>query len=108
MVIRSGLPRSGTASFCAALSILLDGPVYHGGTQILVNNDDTHIKSWTNILAQTPYKTPAARTRVLQQIKSVTDGFVATADTPLAQFIEELMELYPNAKVICTVRDPDT
>lgn len=82
--------------------------MYHGGTQILVNDDDTHIKSWIKILAQTPYKTSADRTSVLRRIKSLTDGFVATADAPLAQFVEELMELYPEAKVICTVRDPDT
>jgi hypothetical protein len=33
-VIGAGLPRTGTASFSAALEILLDGPTYHGGTQI--------------------------------------------------------------------------
>lgn len=33
-VIGAGLPRTGTSSFSAALEILLDGPTYHGGTQI--------------------------------------------------------------------------
>lgn len=41
------------------------------------------------------------------RIKALTEGFVATTDSPGAQFVEELMELYPDAKVICTVRDPD-
>jgi hypothetical protein len=36
------------------------------------------------------------------------DGYVATVDAPGAQFVPELMELYPDVMVICTVRDPDT
>lgn len=102
-----GLPRTGTASFSAALQILLNGPVYHGGTQTLVNNDDGPIKSWIDVLARTPYKSPSDRNHVVREIGRMTDGFVATADSPLAQFVEELMELYPEAKVICTVRDSD-
>lgn len=53
-----GLPRTGTASFSTALSNLLNGPVYHGGTQILVNNTNIPIKTWIDILAHT---TPADR-----------------------------------------------
>jgi hypothetical protein len=44
-VIGAGLSRTGTASFSAALEILLDGPVYHGGTQITMG-PPTEIKSW--------------------------------------------------------------
>lgn len=33
-VIGAGLPRTGTVSFSRALEILLDGPVYHDGTNI--------------------------------------------------------------------------
>ena len=32
-VIGRGVPRTGTASSSAALSILLNAPIYHGGTQ---------------------------------------------------------------------------
>lgn len=102
-----GLPRTGTASFAAALQILLNGPVYHGGTQILTSSDDAAIKSWIDVLAHTPYKTPTDRDFVMENLKEVTEGFIATADAPLGQFVEELMELYPEAKVICTVRDRD-
>ena len=89
------------------MKILLDGPVYHGGTQTLVNDDDSDIKTWIDILAHTPYTTSADREYVMAKLKSLTDGFVATADSPLAQFVEELMEIYPDAKVLCTVRDPE-
>lgn len=102
-----GLPRTGTASFSAALSILLNGPVYHGGTQNLVSGDPHHIKTWIDILSRTPYKSAADKEYVKQKIKAITDGYVAVADTPHALFVEELMELYPAAKVVCTVRDPD-
>lgn len=57
---------------------------------------------------------PAHRTPLLPTSNSCSRRFatsqldiVGTADTPLAQFVPELMELYPEAKVICTVRDPD-
>ncbi|KAK4504250.1 hypothetical protein PRZ48_005166 [Zasmidium cellare] len=106
-VIGAGLPRTGTASFAAALSILLKGPVYHGGTQICVSGDPYHVKTWMDIISHMPYKSPADRTYVMKKLKEVTDGYVAVADTPHAQFVPELMELYPEAKVVCTVRDVD-
>ncbi|KAF2208345.1 hypothetical protein CERZMDRAFT_107483 [Cercospora zeae-maydis SCOH1-5] len=106
-VIGAGLSRTGTASFCAALEILLKGPVYHGGTQCAVSADEIHIKTWMHVLARTPYKSPTDKQFVLDKIRERTTGYVATADTPLAQFVPELLELYPDAKVICTVRDPD-
>jgi Sulfotransferase domain len=34
-VIGCGMSRTGTTSFCQALEILLGGPVYHGGTQVV-------------------------------------------------------------------------
>lgn len=102
-----GLPRTGTASFSAALSILLNGPVYHGGTQNLVSGDSHHIKTWIDILSRTPYKSAADKEYVKAKIKAITDGYVAVADTPHSLFVEELMDLYPDAKVVCTVRDPD-
>ena len=37
----------------------------------------------------------------------MVNGCVCTVDAPLGQFVPELMKLYPDAKVICTVRDPD-
>ena len=106
-VIGAGLGRTGTASFSAALQTILKGPVYHSATQIVVSGDETHVKSWIEILSRTPYESPEDRKFVLDKIRELTSGYVATTDTPLGQFVEELMELYPDAKVICTVRDPE-
>ena len=33
------------------------------------------------------------------------DGYVAATDAPTSGLLKELIELYPNAKVVCAVRD---
>ena len=101
------MPRTGTASFTAALSRLLDGPVYHGATQMLTSGDEHHIKTLISCLSVMPYKSPEDKKFVLKELRDLLDGYVAATDSPLGQMVPELMELYPNAKVICTVRDPD-
>ncbi|KAK4627749.1 hypothetical protein CLAFUR0_04217 [Fulvia fulva] len=106
-VIGAGLPRTGTASLAAALSILFDGPIYHGGTQVCKSGNTFHMRAWTDILSHTPFKTSKDEDYVKIKMKTVLDGDVGCADTPMAQFVPELMELYPGAKVICTVRDAD-
>ncbi|KAF2171525.1 hypothetical protein M409DRAFT_63761 [Zasmidium cellare ATCC 36951] len=106
-VIGAGLPRTGTASFTAALSILLGGPVYHSGTQMLVSGDEKHIKTQIRILEHTPMQSPEDKKVVMEGLKSLVNGYVATADSSMCQFVPELLELFPDAKVICTTRDPD-
>jgi hypothetical protein len=39
-VIGAGYSRTGTSSLQLALEKLVDGPVYHGGTQIWLSGDD--------------------------------------------------------------------
>lgn len=100
------MSRTGTTSFTAALEILLKGPVYHGGTQ-LIKNDESHIKKWIDVTQHTPIRSEADREYVLNGIEQLVHGYAACTDVPTAAFTDELMTLYPNAKVICTVRDPD-
>ncbi|KAI1345290.1 P-loop containing nucleoside triphosphate hydrolase protein [Xylariaceae sp. FL0016] len=104
-VIGAGLPRTGTASLSAALEILLGGPVYHGGTQCC-QGPEAHIKNWISILRRTPLRTPADEKFVLKRISAQLDGYVATTDAPGCMFVPELLRLYPDAKVVCTVSDP--
>ncbi|KAL4892818.1 hypothetical protein BDV59DRAFT_208004 [Aspergillus ambiguus] len=104
-VIGAGLPRTGTASLTAALDLLLDGPVYHCGTQTTMG-PPSEIESWTKILHCWLSKDQHERCKVLPLIKSKLDGFGAIMDAPGSQMVPELMELYPDSKVICTVRDP--
>ncbi|RAH50095.1 sulfotransferase family protein [Aspergillus brunneoviolaceus CBS 621.78] len=102
-VIGAGLSRTGTASFSAALEILLGGPIYHGGTQTLMG-PPTEIVSWKRIL-QNWLSGDHATTLALLQTR--TAGYAAITDAPASQLVPELLELYPDSKVICTVRDPD-
>ena len=105
-VIAAGLPRTGTASMTKALSILLDGPVYHGGTQ-MSNASSADFTAWTRILRRLPVRTEADKELVRPTLAELTDGYAAMADYLGAFFAPELLELYPDAMVVCTVRDPD-
>ncbi|KAK2763880.1 hypothetical protein FQN54_009498 [Arachnomyces sp. PD_36] len=100
-VIGAGMPRTGTTSFSAALGILLDGPVYHGGTQT-TRGPSIELKSWIRILHKW---LEGDRRTVLPMIKSRLSGYAAITDAPGCQLLPELLELYPDAKVICTLRD---
>ncbi|GAB1205097.1 hypothetical protein APSETT445_003766 [Aspergillus pseudonomiae] len=102
-VIGAGLSRTGTASFSAALEILLDGPIYHGGTQNTMGRP-VEIKSWIQIL-----RTWLAgdRATTLSLLQRRTTGYAAITDAPASQLVPELLALYPDSKVIVTVRDPD-
>ncbi|KAI2969827.1 hypothetical protein CBS147352_2459 [Aspergillus niger] len=104
-VIGAGLPRTGTASFSAALAILLDGPVYHGGTQTTIGPPD-EITTWMKIMRLVLNENPLDRQQALTLIDHQLDGYAAITDAPGSQLVPELVEVYPDAKVICTVRDP--
>ena len=104
-VIGAGLSRTGTASFSQALEILLDGPVYHGGTQTTLG-PEIEIKSWIKVLSHWPARNDSDKRLILDLMAGRLDGFAATTDAPASGLVPELMELYPDAKVICTVRDP--
>lgn len=106
-----------------ALAKLLDGPVLHGGTQILVRDDGKvqdggclrdQIGKDTDIVpdyCRTWIKAYEARNagdkeQTLKFVRQATAGFVATADLPPSDFMPEMMELYPEAKVVLVRRDP--
>lgn len=103
-VIGAGLSRTGTASFSEALRILLNGPVYHGGTQATLG-PEVEIRSWIDLLSHFPPKSPADKAHIMGILKKRFDGYAAVTDAPGCGLVEELVELYPDAMVICTVRD---
>ncbi len=105
-VIGCGMSRTGTNSFTAALEILLQGPAYHGG-QALFTRGESHLKRWIEIIRHTPIQTAQDEKIVKDGLKEQLEGYVACTDSPTIHFVEELMEMYPNATVICTVRDAD-
>ena len=105
-VLGAGMSRTGTTSFGAALSYLLSGPVYHGGTQLL-NSPESHIKQWIDVCRHTLTESQDNQKFVVENVEELLNGYVACTDLPSIAFVSELMTIYPNAKVICTVRDPD-
>ncbi|RYP73164.1 hypothetical protein DL771_003800 [Monosporascus sp. 5C6A] len=102
-VIGAGYSRTGTVSMQMALTKLLKGPVIHGGTQIL-EGSDACCKAWVEAYEA---KRRGDREKTLKCVRRATAGFVATTDYPTLDFIPELMELYPEARVVLVRRDPE-
>lgn len=105
-VIGAGLSRTGTSSFNTALSILLDGPAYHGGTQVVLGPPSA-MSAWLEMFAHWPSSQSNDKAIVNRIIRQQLDGYVGATDVPIHGIVEELLEVYPNAKVICTVREPE-
>jgi hypothetical protein len=87
------MPRTGTLTQKEALEQLGLGPTYH----------------WVNVLADLDRQVGLWQ-RALDGEGSwdeVFDGFHSTVDWPGGYFYRELMEVYPDAKVLLSVRDPE-
>lgn len=74
---------------------------------MVVSDDETHIKTQIEILKRTPITSAEDKAFVLENLRALTTGYVAVMDSSMCQFVPELVELYPDAVVICTVRDPE-
>ncbi len=92
-VIGAGFGRTGTMSLQSALERLLGGRCYHMAE---VFKNPGHPKLW----AQKGRGDPIDFAEVFR-------NYVAAVDWPVARYYAELADLYPEAKVILTVRDPE-
>ena len=92
-VIGAGFGRTGTMSLKVALEALGFGPCYHM-SEVFANPE--HVEQWD----------AAARGEPVNW-EELFRGYRATVDWPGAAFYEDLIERYPDAKVILTVRDPE-
>ncbi|MBV9535551.1 MAG: hypothetical protein JO321_09090 [Solirubrobacterales bacterium] len=92
-LIGAGLPRTGTLSQKVALEILGYGPTYHM-VNVLANLD--LVDQWRSALQGDG------------QWDEIFDGFEATVDWPGSFFYRELSEIYPDAKVLLSVRDGES
>jgi Sulfotransferase domain len=91
-VIGAGFGRTGTLSLKVALEELGFGPCYHMSE---VFENPVHVEQWE-----------AAR-EGRADWEELFRGYRASVDWPGAAFYEELMQRYPEARVILTVRDPE-
>jgi hypothetical protein len=91
-LINAGLGRTGTTSLQAALERLGFGPCYH---MFDVIGSEERLEQWEKIVCegQAP------------DWEAVFDGYTSAVDGPSAVYYREIMEEFPEAKVILTIRD---
>ena len=110
-VIGAGLPRTGTSSLVAAMKILGFGPSFHfselfynpGYAPILNRLLQAFRMTDSRFVPKSKEESDAMK----DQLKDLFRGYKSTLDAPACLFVPELMELYPHAKVLLSVRDSD-
>ncbi len=91
-LIGAGLPRTGTLSQKVALEMLGLAPCYH---MVNVLGDLDQAQLWRRAVdGERPWQ-------------EIFDGFQSTVDWPGSYFYKELIEAYPDAKVLLSVRDAE-
>jgi hypothetical protein len=93
-VIGAGLPRTGTSSLETALDRLGCGPCYHTRT---ILDSPAAIDSWLAAYRGEPV-----------DLAGLLAGYEATTDSPACFFWRELVAAFPAARVVLTVRDPES
>ena len=92
-VIGAGLPRTATWSQKLALEQLGPGPCYHMSEAL---EHPGHWPQWEAAAAGGPV-----------DWAGLFEGWGSTTDAPGCHFYRELMEAFPDAKVLLSVRDPE-
>lgn len=92
-VIGAGFGRTGTLSLKSALEELGFGPCYH---MVEVFGKPRHIDLWQAAAEGKPV-----------DWDELFRGYRATVDWPACTFYQQLMQAYPDASVLLTVRDPE-
>lgn len=103
-IIGAGFGRTGTVSMKAALEILGFGPCYHM-REILKPRpgyNDGHLELWSEHARALAEGRPSPI-----QWKRLFARYAACMDHPTCLYYKELMEAFPDAKVILNVRDPE-
>jgi hypothetical protein len=93
-VIGAGFGRTGTMSLKVALETLGFGPCYH---MIEVFEHPEHADFWQGAWREEPV-----------DWDGFLNGYEAAVDWPACTFYEHLLERHPDAKVLLSVRDPES
>lgn len=102
-VLSLGMPRTGTVSMQAALELLGCKPTYHGYTA-LYNLD--HLPAWTAAFEAKYHNNGKPFTR--EDWDELLGNYGAVTDSPSICFAEELIDAYPEAKIVLVERDVDS
>jgi hypothetical protein len=96
MIIGAGFGRTGTTSLKRAFEILGYGPCHHFEEVI----------SASQALKWKEYVKDPTNLDLLHELTGGA-GYRATCEFPAARYWDKMLELYPEAKVVLTVRDPE-
>nr|QFQ66892.1 hypothetical protein [Schmidtea mediterranea] len=97
LVIGAGQMRTGTFSLKFALEKLYNRPCYHMAE--ILNHHKDHVKLWISVFDSGKMNEKTAG--------KIFSDYSATVDFPSAAVYKDLMEIYPNAKVVLTTRNSD-
>lgn len=92
-LVGAGLGRTGTLSLKMAFEKLLGAPCYH---MLEVFKNQQHVHVWTAAARGEPVDWDA-----------LLAGYAAAVDWPASAFWRPLSELYPDALILLSVRDPE-
>jgi hypothetical protein len=93
-IIGAGFGRTGTSSLQVALEELLGGQCYHMKEVMM---QPAHLQAW--------HEFAVGKTSRMDWEWLFSD-YTATVDCPVCMYYDELMEVFPDARVVLTVRDP--
>ncbi|KAJ4130196.1 hypothetical protein NW768_007178 [Fusarium equiseti] len=94
-IIVAGLPRTSTTSLKKGLEILGINPCFHLGDPPA---PISRVKESARVLAIQD------RSERLKALKNLYDGFEAVFEPPASTLVDDMLTLYPDAKVILSVR----
>ncbi|VDP48825.1 unnamed protein product [Schistosoma margrebowiei] len=100
-VIVTGLPRTGTTSMKKALEIIYNQPCYHGYE--LVTRKQCDIAKWQMLIDGV--RTTRCEEKIHKCLSEMLVGYRSMSNIQVCGLYKELMTLYPDAKVVLTVRD---
>ncbi|KAF7258312.1 Nad dependent epimerase dehydratase [Paragonimus skrjabini miyazakii] len=101
LVIGAGFGRTGTKSLKTALEIIYNQPCYHM-FELLEHHRD-HSQKWIEVDRLVSQSTDG--TIDPQLFYDIFDGYRCTVDFPSCPYYAQLMQTYPEAKVVLTIRD---
>ncbi|KAF7258311.1 Nad dependent epimerase dehydratase [Paragonimus skrjabini miyazakii] len=101
LVIGAGVGRTGTTSLKTALEIIYGQPCYHMFELFKPPRDDS--SKWVEVDRLVSQSTDGKIDP--QLLYEIFDGYRCTVDFPSCSYYRQLMQTYPDAKVVLTIRD---
>ena len=107
-VIGCGLPRTGTTSTGKALAILLNGPVSDTTSDTFLHGSRSQINDLYTLSSSSLAPGSPDLLALIHKIFTEDKPYVASVDNPMPLFLEEIQELYPDCKFLCTTRERES